>query len=339
MQNLLSAVNIHTSIYYHYTALLIPFIFYSTINGLSRLLKYRFIYNKQKALKISIFTVVIVSGVYLAGPQFYLLEYLSLYRVDEAAMQKDRLVKMVPNDASVIATFQFLPKLASRQEIYSMHFISRGLKMLTNERYEAPMSLEYALIDFNEPLLISNFFRENSPNNIYSFLKDGNWRVLERVDDIVLFKKDYPEGEELFELVNQNSYNIQNRIDINIGDRIALLGYDYNAYLSEDRMLDLSYYWRLMDKIERPIGLLIYFLDGAGNIVFTKSHSIGYRLFNMEHKFIKENHKIFIPHNIKKGVYKVRLGFFYLDNNSLLPILDKDLIDKTGRIILEDILI
>ncbi|MBM3254526.1 MAG: DUF2079 domain-containing protein, partial [Candidatus Omnitrophica bacterium] len=339
LQNLLSAVDIHTSIYFHYNALLIPFIFYSAINGFKKLLRFKIINNHTPVIYVGFLGVLAISGVYLRGPQFYLPEFVNFYPIDDIAKEKEKLIRMIPKDAPVIATFQFLPRLASRHNVYSMHFVASGFRMLTNEKYEPPENLEYALIDFNEPLPAYTFSMAWAHYNLFSFLETGNWKVFKAIDDIVLFKKNMPKGDSPFELIHNPE--IQNAIGVNINDKIILSGYKYVSYFKKERILHISYYWKFIKTLDKPLGLCIYFLDSENKVRFQKFHLLGYRVYATgdwpKDKIFKENLYIFIPSNTERGIYNARLSLFSMEDGKILPVLDKDKIDSYGRIILGSI--
>lgn len=342
MQNLLSAAPTHAAIYFQYVALLIPFIFASVINALGKLLNYKTIHNRQRILLVGFLIFAIISSIYSGGPQLYLSRYIKTYRIDDLAKEKDKLVKMIPKNTSVISTFQFLPKLANRHGLYSMHFVSTGFKMYTKVKYEPPQNLEYALIDFNEPLMINSFFPPQAPDNIRSFLEDGNWKVLKAIDDIVLFKKNLQNGNRLCEFILNPK--IQNVSDININNQIMFLGYNIDEeYDNKGRNLHIIYYWKRIGNVDKPIGFFIQFLDSNNKIRFQKLRILGYRVYMPERwpkdQIIKEHNYIFIPSGLAKGVYNVRAGLFYLDDGRILSILEGTKTDSLGRIILGDILV
>lgn len=340
MQNLLSAAPTLAAIHYQYVALLVPFIFYASINGVKKLLNYQSIYKYQALLLSGFFASTIISGIYLKAPQLYFTSYIKNYRINESVKEKDKLLKMIPKNASVITTFQFLPKLANRYHLYSLHLVSTGFKMYSNTRYEPPPNLEYALIDFNEPLMIGSFFPPWGSDNIRSFLEDGGWGVLKAVDDIVLFKKGLGNENKLCEIVTNPK--IQKILNVNFNNQIIFLGYNIEGKNSnQDRILHLVYYWKRKGQINREIGFFIQFLDSYGKIILQKVRVLGYRVYIPrswpEGQIIKENNYIFVPSNLGKGTYNIRLGLFYLDNNEILPVISGVGTDGAGRIILGDI--
>jgi hypothetical protein len=299
----------------------------------------------------------------LKAPQLLLIKYIEQYRIDEFAKEKDKLIKMIPSNVSTIATFQFLPKLAHRHNLYSMHFVSTGFKMFTNVEYQPPENLEYSLIDFNEPLLINCFFRERSPDNIRNFLEKKDFRVLSAMDDIVLFKKGYSDGKKLCEVISEPK--IENVVNANIAGKIILLGFDLQSkIIKPGNTLHLTYYWKGIEKMNKKTFLLLEFIDSNGQTILQKLHVSGYRIYfppdisllvakkykvlaepEQKSKFLynqdrldfclKEEHWVYIPSDIRSQKYSLRMSMFLL-NGERLPILSKEGIDGIGRIILSE---
>lgn len=313
MQNLLSAAHNHSLIYYQYTALLIPFIFFSVIHSFAKLLRYKLVIRNQAVLLCCFFGFVVFSGIYLQAPQFNIMRRMRSYSVDDISRQKDKLIKAVPPGSPVIATFQFLPKLTNRQDLYSMHLIAMGYKMYTKIRYEPPKKLEYALIDFNEPLMLRAFFPPQAAGNIRAFLGTGDWRVLEAFDDTVLFKNGYEAGYRLCEEVSNPK--IGNPVNLVLENGINFLGYDIvDDRISDRRILHLVYYWKKMKGARRPSGFFIQFSDPPGNVVFVKGHVFGYRVYLQDEwrdgRIMKEHHYILFPPGTEKRNYRIDFGPF-----------------------------
>lgn len=308
MQNLLSEAPTHSSIYYHYVALLIPFIFFSVIQAFSKLLRQKFIAKHQAMLWSCFFGCVVFAGVYLKAPQFNVAEHVFRYQVSDYSKEKEKLIKLIPKDSCVVASFQFLPKLANRRELYSLHFIATGYKMYTNVTYKLPENLEYALIDFNEPLMVSAFFPPSAPRNIRSFLGAGDWMVFKAFNDIVLFKKNYKQGTRLCEIVRDPK--IGHPINLDLNKEMLFLGYDVvDDQVPGSRVLHLVYYWKRIKGNSRPVGFFIQFSDTTGNARFQSSHIFGYRVYLQdewkEGQVVKEHQYILIPSWVKNDNYDI----------------------------------
>lgn len=211
--------------------------------------------------------------------------------------------------------------------------------MYTDVKYKPPENLEYALIDFNEPLMINYFFTAGAPDNIRCFLETGNWNVFKARDDIVLFKRGPIEKDPLFGPTPNP--NIQKVINANINNQIIFLGYDVVSYNEKDRVLHLSYYWKFIEKPDKSLGMHIYFLDSENKIRFQKFHTIGYRIYALgdwqKDKVIRENHYMFIPPGAEKGIYRVRLSIYSLGDAKVLPIMGNTKLDECNRIMVDNI--
>jgi hypothetical protein len=317
MQNLLSSGGTHAQIFYQYTAELIPFIFLSAIFTFKKLMNNKVIHANRGRLAAAFLIFPVIGGLYLKAPQLHFAGYIKNLQIDDFSKEKDKMVGMIPKDASVIATFQFLPKLAHRHNVYSMHFVSKGFKMLTHEKYQAPSGLEYALIDFNEPAMLESFFPPEAAANVRNFLKDNNMKVLKAVNDVVLFKKDYRNGSNLCEPADKPRIN--SVVNANIGNKIVFLGYNIDSYKAAySRIVHFTYYWKRIADSCGKLDVALQFLDDNNKVVFAKAHSFGYRIYPPDDvskdQIIKEDYFVLMPHSIKPGTYGMKMILFYLDS-------------------------
>ena len=340
MQNLLSSVATHSRINYQYVATLIPFIFASAVFAFKNLLHHKTFFLKRHILLGIVLSFSIGSAFALGAPQVYFLKYFSACKFRDLERAKTHLVHEVPNGASVIATFQFLPRLANRYDLYSLHFVATGFKMYTNARYVPPQNLEYALIDFNEPLMISSFFPPEAPDNIRGFLERGHWRVLKAVGDTVLFKKGDSTEPNLCEIV-QNP-KIENVLNANINDQILLLGYDVvNDEMDKGKILHLVFYWKRIADFDAPVSFFIQFLDSTGETKFIDVHTFGYRIYMPRNlpkdQVVREERFILIPQGAGNSSYSMRAGLFGLENGAILPVTERVKADALGRLLLGDV--
>jgi len=340
MQNLLSAAPTHSQIYFQYVALLVPFIFYSFVHALRRIFNESFWFRYKAQLIIVLLIVAVCSAVYLKAPQLYPLRYIKQYKIDDLSRKKEELIRVIPKNAAVISTFQFMPKLAERRDLYSMHLVSTGLRMYTQVKYEPPVNLEYALIDFNEPLMINCFFPPDAPGNIRHFLENGGWKVFDAVNDIVLFKKGCLGGYNLCEYVQEPA--IEHQSNVNIAHKFEFFGYDITQ-IGSGKDLRLTYYWKPGLNYDEPLGLVLRFVDSHGVVRLDVGHSLGYRIYPssalLTGMLIKERHNVLIPSYISAGKYKIMGVIFALNSGKILPV-DAGASAEDGRaFVLGDVLI
>jgi len=324
LQNLLSLGFTHAQIYYHYLATIIPFVFVSFIFGLKRLFKRIKLTEVKFIILCVILSCSILSGVYYQAPQSNLLKLKELYRVNPVSIAKTNLLKLIPADASVMASFQFLPSLAQRKNLFSFHFVAMGNKMYSREKYIAPKDLDFVVIDFNDQLLVSSFFGVNSSDNIREFIGANNLFVLSAFDDVVLFKKDYREGPKLCEI--KDSFVINNRVDAVINDNLTFLGYNISKSKEEKGNLALEFFWKRSGSWNDDCAFFIEFVDKDGMVVLVKIHMFGYRAYvprsipaNM---ILMENYFPLGVEFLKPGTYSLYAGLVSADGK-IYPIKDQ----------------
>lgn len=276
-QHMLSARTTDISIYFHYTAEIIPFIFMSLIYGLKFIIQHRLVLN-QKFFKIA-FLCLILSVNFLLGPHFSIFKPVWMdYKSDYLDKYKDILVNKIPRNASVVSTFEFLPHLTQRRYLYSFHHVYTGFHTLSNKPYFLPPHTEYALLDFNDRLTFQDFYTAAGYKNIQNFMLSGDWQVVDFRESLVLFKK-HPQVsfvicKKLDKLENMPA-NIRN---INIDNAITFLGFDSNKNM-DDSSLELTLYYKSINYTPRVINVVLDILSKDGQLIRRLIHPIGYRIF------------------------------------------------------------
>lgn len=310
MRNLLSANPATSSINYQYTATLIPFIFISTVYGLKRIL----MFNAIKKYSNVIITLVLFTGVissWILGPQLHLINEILIYRSDYLDKVREKFILSIPKDASIIATFGFLPKLSNREKLYTFHYVYFGREKVEKKKYILPKDTEYALIDFRDYLTFHVFYTPEGGKNIRRFLEEGNWGIVKIVDDIVLMKPNYISDYKFYELIDHPI--IQNKEEIAINERLAFMGYDVDKrYIDRIPILYLSFYWKCIEKIHKDYLMVITISDKEGKVILQKAQELCYNIYPTSDwsagEIIKANYWIKLPLNIHRTEYRIDMA-------------------------------
>lgn len=127
LQHLLSLRLTETYPTYYYPAESLAFVFIASIYGMKRLLKIEF-FSKHKNVFYVIIPVIAIFFNSILGPQIdMLLQMKEVCRKSETVIAKDKFIGMIPKQAAVVSTFEFLPKLSNLTErLYSFHRILTG---------------------------------------------------------------------------------------------------------------------------------------------------------------------------------------------------------------------
>lgn len=326
-QNLLSSRVTHSMINFHYTAMLIPFIFAAFIGGYGRLVSSSWWLRRRGFLWILLIIVNIAVGIRLHAPQFFVGRHFKSTRITQEARAKDRLIAQIPPDASVMVSFQFAPKLARRFDICTNHFVSTGYKMNSNVAYVPPDHLQYAVFDFNEPLLLTNsFWHSRSPDNFRRFLEKGRWGVMEMLNDSVLFKKGSLGAGPLVSL--PEAPEPEKKFGVTLGGGVIFLGLDVKPEVtSVGRMVRFVFYWKRVGWTP-GLGLVLRVAGSDGLDILTQTHAIGYRIYPApewpKDVVLAERYSLYIPSEVPAGTYGIKLSVFSMADNSVVPFSAQD---------------
>lgn len=196
LQHLLSASAQEHTIYYHYGMTFAPFIFLAVSYGIGWL--------KQR-MRLSILSIMAWLLVFIAcmGMTRHSDQFWSRldYHPDHLSAERWDLVRSIPKDAGVIASFDFLAALSNRADLYSFHkvyddFYQAPAKIAQSElnvksRFVVPPQVRYALIDYRDGWMASTMRHssEVTEQRINEFLKD--WKPLKSYGSMVLYTKRY----------------------------------------------------------------------------------------------------------------------------------------------------
>ncbi|MBN1557529.1 MAG: DUF2079 domain-containing protein [Lentisphaerae bacterium] len=144
-QRLLSARVSETQILYHYQAEFIPFLFAAAAIGLGRLLTLR--RPVVRPLAAGLLGLMPLAAFLTSGPVPALCQALSPPQPGFPGPVADALVKAIPTEAPVTATFQFLPPLSNRTRLYSLHHVYSGRYTLSDKPYPLPAGLDWIVLN------------------------------------------------------------------------------------------------------------------------------------------------------------------------------------------------
>ena len=312
LQHALSIRGAELTIYYHYTAEMIPFIFAGLVYGIRSLLK-RGRFVRPLFLKIGLLSTILIANLYF-GPYFRIPQIVfSPYHKDYLDDVKYNLLSQIPANSGVITTFEFLPHLTHRKYLYSLHHVYMGFYTLSNRRYELPDNAEYALIDFNDSTTFESFYSKQRYKNL-QFLSNGNWALVDFAETIVLFKKNAGSRDYICQKINDPGFSMGKKLGITIDNSIELLGFTLNDQSA--RTLDMVFFWKSLKPSHRDISYMLEISTKDDTLLARKLRPICYRIFPVnswkEGEIFKERMRLKLPVALEK--YNFKITFF--DNSS-----------------------
>ncbi|NCF75504.1 MAG: DUF2079 domain-containing protein [Xanthomonadaceae bacterium] len=301
----------------HYAALFLPALSIASIYGLKNFLEIRKkkikkwelskkdeiaierkLVNFQGAFKIIVkeknllFVFFIVSIIYVnlfLGPTFGILKAITHQEIKEKTKLNRMFVKKIPDKAPVVTTYNLISNLSKRKDIYSLYYVFLGRKQFSQEEYKLPDNVKYYLIDFSD-LITYQLQIENvgiyqgqymtGDDRLREYLK--NYGIVDVVDSLVLFKKNYQSDKELIEKENLPQNNYKDSVFLN-NKKIALLSYNRKKFkekrFKKSSLVFCSFLWRALENIKRNYQLQIEILDRSNKVVWQKIYPLAYGIY------------------------------------------------------------
>jgi uncharacterized membrane protein len=318
LQQLLSIRPEDHAIEYHYAAKLIPFLFFGAAYGLKLLLKSRYVSRHRNIFWAMLFILAILSnfmfGVLPKMPQYFSERYFK----QDIDYSKQALVDKIPKDASVVTTFEFLPKLSQRKELYSFHHVYIGKYTLSSKKdYVLPDSVEYALMDFDDYLLFTSFHLPGQYANLKKFFDKDKWGLVSAVDNIGLFRKNIDSNISLFQFLDTPRSLGSTRLLIE--ENVNALGYEIeNKKLNPGESIHISFIWECIKETGKDYWIAFKLVDKYDKIIHQFNHPVCYRIaptFSWaKADIIKEDIWMLVP--LKTKVKEARLKMFIFDRST-----------------------
>lgn len=328
---------------YHYYVELLPYLILATVTGLRALLARidthpeRGLFRKGLAFA---FIVSFVTSSILASPLLTSLDTYEKFNTSELVRSRNALLAQVPDDAPVVASLRFLPRLAHRKDLYSFHNVYIGVGTLSTKAYVVPDNITHALIDLKDRITFSMESPENDERLRAFLTRDRQWKVVDSAGDIILFERAaVSDLTKLFEINPAAPKTPDLPLKAVANDEMELEGVSLGIGDSGHHMsqLRLSFHWKLLKKTERRMQVAITLVDPRGRTVYEDFRDIGYRIQPVhlwqEGDRMIEHYWLVLPSDLPSEPLELRVGLADPDKAEFLrfksPLEGK--IDPNGR--------
>ena len=113
----------------------------------------------------------------------------ALNETKENVRERWKLIRLVPQDASVVASFPFLTPLSQRKNLYAFYKIYDPKYQNARYSYQLPADVQYALIDTRDPWFLQEGNFKLANERAKNFLNSGHWVILKGYERYVLYKR------------------------------------------------------------------------------------------------------------------------------------------------------
>lgn len=309
-QNLLAAPMSQHTIFYHYAATIVPFIFLASLESIS---------FWKKRFKYKIFLPIIISAIIISS-LVRVFNYTADWKA-KISRWNDRLnpirwamIDQIPKNASIITNFNLLSQLSQRKNLYALYNVWIDLNGFTGEKkFIVPNHVDHALVDFGDPWMIGGM--DANPQKTSQKLKelfiDHDWRVQQAVEEMVFLTKNTTTGIKLLEIQPQPFPKTPNENDISVDQTFDLQAVTINHNLSSNgQLLPITFYWKANEEIKNQYALNLG-IRKNNDWVYTHSRTIGYTIYPTsvwkKGDYIKEYYAYYLP-VLEPGEYSIDIS-------------------------------
>jgi uncharacterized membrane protein len=209
LQHLLSWRSSEWTIYFHYAAPLLPLFWIALAEGAAGIERWTPVPVPIRRSLPFLVIAACVAGQILLGPAGDIAATTAnWFRGEQTRARKRAFISQIPPDASVLAPLPYLSHLAMRENLYSLHYVLKGLKTLSRSTYSPPPPTDFVLIDYDDSATfdaVAGYYHPamktvdgrvipSSDRLLHEFLQRCSWTV-RASDELTLLRQGKSAGE------------------------------------------------------------------------------------------------------------------------------------------------
>lgn len=327
LQTLLSYTPSMHTIHYHYAATVTPFLFLAAVETLSILRTRSFRTIAMVLLAISLLLSTLTHARSFSDRVADWQDPLDPFRWE--------MVKEIPEQSSVIASFGFLEKLANRPAVYPLRNVLLNYNPLAwNKPYQIPRT-KFALVDWDCPWIWGDLTEQSRPlsqkylQRLRDFYFNEDWHLVDALGEVTLLSSQNNTPDRLVR-VSRRPFQLPKgaRSGLSIGEdkAVALEGLEVHDKLRRSSRLPMTLTWQSLSKTEDLL-MVVFELQHKGTRIGSWEHPISY-MFNatplwVPGQYVQENYNILLP-QLPDGEYHLVMGFWNISQKKIEPIFEKN---------------
>ncbi len=223
------------------------------------------------------------------------------------AAYRDSLLARVPTRGAVVASFDLLPRFASRDSVHSLHHVLGGTYTLSSRPFPTPQGVSAVVADLSE----SNVLGAVSPASALRFLEMVRVNQLVPVaayGDLILWLRGAGDSVDLV----RPAAPAREPSPIRFDRQLAFIDGALTDTLGQPGgTVGLSTYWQRTSAIDRFFQVRLDCVDRAGRSRASHDRDLGYVLWPPHlwgiNRTVRENYHLVLNGDLPPGDYRVVL--------------------------------
>jgi uncharacterized membrane protein len=212
---------------------------------------------------------------------------------------RDRMVARIPGDAGVVASFEYLPRLAARARLHSFHNLFLGHYMLSEKPYPLPDSIGAILSAFGDQ------FDAGAMERFRALIARDSLRPVDAIDDLVLYLRAPRDTLELLGVVDTPPSSSARVI---YDAQLEFAGCDIDTpRVARGGAVTFRTYWRRVGPVDRVFLTRLWVIDPHGKVALFRTRYLGYGLQTADRwpagSMVRESYRLGLPRSLESGTY------------------------------------
>ena len=185
---------------------------------------------------------------------------------------------------------------------------------LSEKPYDLPKRVEFALLDFNDPLTMGSFYGPTNYENLIKMLKQYKLSPILAKDDIVLFQSGVKPKTVLFKIFDEP---IKETGAKPLFEYEGIRLVSASARMMDEKTIKVEMNWNATRSTDRDINLYFRLVDGSGEERQHHTSTICYRIFPTQAwkagQSIADYRYLTIAPYLWNKIVAVKVGFYDQD--------------------------
>ncbi len=290
VQLLLATVSATVALQTHYAALIIPFLFTSTVFAVASLRdtalpnnKLKHLVHRHASAAITILITAIIYSALTFSPLVPAVQSVYAGMPEEVRLYQ-QIAKKVPENKPVASSFRFLPHLSDREHLYSLHYVFQGRQQFSDVPYNIPVALDAVAIDFQDFLV---YYLQSGHSDAYSKqYATGQQRInslinsntLHRralLDTVALYASEQPVSTIPIKQIKGGFPAGTSVVALQLNNELSFIGFR-PLETTAPAVERFTLYWQAHQPIDREYHFALQIFSQENSLVYEKLYPLGY---------------------------------------------------------------
>lgn len=320
-EHLLSGRSHQHTIVFQYTALSLPFVVASAVFGLKRAIAWLGEAHATRAgallLALAAITQVLFGS--LVGRQVWQVRGIAEPNLPDAFERtmksyRDRMLARVPRQGPVVAGFEFLPHLAARDSLHSLHHLLAGTYTYSTKPYPLPARAVALLGDMSAQIPQMKW---GSGARLRAVIAGGRLHPADAAGGTILMLPATRDTLSFFEVGAKWAHET---LGLVADDQLYFFGAErVDSIVPQGGVLEIASYWKRVAPGNRNYLAQAWLVQGREPVAYGRARALCYGILPPadwpQDSIVRENYHLLIPRDLAPGTYRPAFRLIAVDED------------------------